>query len=146
MIPIVFAYGGDPVKAELVESFNQPGNVTGMTSINAELGGNQFRVDLTAALIAHVPPPDLRREAPGAATSSSLSRLPRGTGTPNDSSRDGGTVARWRPAPAQPSAVVGRLGPFEPNSAGIKEADELYARGTDRRRHAQRKSPAVRRG
>ena len=39
MIPIVFAYGGDPAKAELVESFNQPGNVTGVTTINAELGG-----------------------------------------------------------------------------------------------------------
>jgi hypothetical protein len=39
--------------------------------------------------------------------------------------RDGGTVAGWRPAPAQPSAVVGRLGPFEPSLVGIKEADEL---------------------
>ena len=37
-IPIVFEIGGDPVRAGLVASFNQPGgNVTGSTSMNLEL-------------------------------------------------------------------------------------------------------------
>src|SRR5215471_9950297 len=39
-IPIVFEIGGDPVRAGLVASFNQPGgNVTGSTSMNLELSG-----------------------------------------------------------------------------------------------------------
>jgi putative tryptophan/tyrosine transport system substrate-binding protein len=44
-IPIVFAYGGDPVADGLVESLNHPGgNVTGATFIGADLVGK--RVEL----------------------------------------------------------------------------------------------------
>jgi putative ABC transport system substrate-binding protein len=42
-IPIVFAYPGDPVRDGIVASLNHPeGNVTGVTDINAELGGKRL--------------------------------------------------------------------------------------------------------
>jgi putative ABC transport system substrate-binding protein len=42
-IPIVFGFGADPVQQGLVASLNRPGgNVTGMTSLSAELVGKQL--------------------------------------------------------------------------------------------------------
>jgi putative tryptophan/tyrosine transport system substrate-binding protein len=42
-IPIVFSMGGDPVQAGLVASFNRPGgNVTGISSMNIELGSKRL--------------------------------------------------------------------------------------------------------
>jgi putative tryptophan/tyrosine transport system substrate-binding protein len=42
-IPIVFSTGGDPVQSGLVASFNRPGgNVTGVASMNVELGAKRL--------------------------------------------------------------------------------------------------------
>src|SRR5450631_3098141 len=44
-IPIVFAYGGDPVSDGLVESFNRPGgNITGATFIGTALTSKRMEV------------------------------------------------------------------------------------------------------
>jgi putative tryptophan/tyrosine transport system substrate-binding protein len=44
-IPIVFAYGGDPVKAGFVANLNKPGsNITGVAAINSELGGKRLNL------------------------------------------------------------------------------------------------------
>jgi putative ABC transport system substrate-binding protein len=49
-IPIVFYYGGDPVKDGLVASFSRPGgNVTGMTGSTTELAGK--RLDLLLKMV-----------------------------------------------------------------------------------------------
>jgi putative ABC transport system substrate-binding protein len=42
-IPIVFAYGGDPVRDGFVASLNRPGgNITGVAAINSDLGGKRL--------------------------------------------------------------------------------------------------------
>jgi putative tryptophan/tyrosine transport system substrate-binding protein len=49
-IPIVFGYGGDPVKDGLVASFNRPGgNLTGMIALTSELLGK--RLDLLLKMV-----------------------------------------------------------------------------------------------
>ena len=43
-IPIVFVFGGDPVKAGMVASFNRPGgNMTGVSFFSTGLGGKATR-------------------------------------------------------------------------------------------------------
>jgi putative ABC transport system substrate-binding protein len=44
-VPIVFVYGGDPVKDGLVASFNRPGgNVTGVTFLGGLVGGRRVQL------------------------------------------------------------------------------------------------------
>jgi putative ABC transport system substrate-binding protein len=44
-VPIIFAYGGDPVKDGLVASFNRPGgNVTGVTFLGVLVGGRRVQL------------------------------------------------------------------------------------------------------
>jgi putative tryptophan/tyrosine transport system substrate-binding protein len=51
-IPIVFGYGGDPVRGGLVTSLNRPGgNITGVSSLSGELGGKQ--IGLLHQLLPH---------------------------------------------------------------------------------------------
>jgi putative tryptophan/tyrosine transport system substrate-binding protein len=52
-VPIVFAYGGDPVKDGLVASLRRPGgNVTGMMTFATELDGK--RLDLLSKMVPRV--------------------------------------------------------------------------------------------
>jgi putative ABC transport system substrate-binding protein len=49
-IPIVFLYGGDPVKDSLVGTLNRPGgNITGVTTLTSELAGK--RLDLLLKIV-----------------------------------------------------------------------------------------------
>src|SRR5262249_56468198 len=47
-IPIVFSYGGDPVKGGVVASLNRPGgNLTGMITLTSGLLGQRLKMLLT---------------------------------------------------------------------------------------------------
>jgi putative tryptophan/tyrosine transport system substrate-binding protein len=63
-VPIVFVYGGDPVKDGLVASFNRPGgNVTGVTFLGGLVGGRRVQLlhDLVpqAGVMLHNGVPDM---------------------------------------------------------------------------------------
>lgn len=67
-IPIVFATGGDPVKAGLVESLNRPGgNITGVTFLANALGPKELEIlrqlQPKAAMIAALLNPNLATTA-----------------------------------------------------------------------------------
>jgi putative ABC transport system substrate-binding protein len=65
-IPIVIAYGGDPVSLGLIASLNRPGgNITGVTFITSELAGKRLEL--------------LRQLVPGITTVGYLSVDPQGT-------------------------------------------------------------------
>jgi putative ABC transport system substrate-binding protein len=52
-IPIVFETGGDPVALGFVGSLSRPGgNITGVTSLNVEVGPRRFELTPTASAVA----------------------------------------------------------------------------------------------
>ena len=76
-IPIVFSIGGDPVEVGLVSSFNRPGgNVTGISSMNVELGSKRLgllhelqpKAGRFAVLACHAATPPVRDVQAGAST------------------------------------------------------------------------------
>ena len=76
-IPIVFSIGGDPVEVGLVSSFNRPGgNVTGISSMNVELGSKRLgllhelqpKAGRFAVLAYHAATPPVRDVQAGAST------------------------------------------------------------------------------
>ena len=76
-IPIVFSRGGAPVEVGLVSSFNRPGgNVTGISSMNVELGSKRLgllhelqpKAGRFAVLAYHAATPPVRDVQAGAST------------------------------------------------------------------------------